>query len=530
MKALSIWKNDIKEILKSSYMTVAVIAIILIPLVYGGLYLAAFWDPYGSTDQLPVVVVNQDTGYINDDNVSLNYGKDVANSLRYNDDLGWVFEEDIEKAKDGLINEGYYAMFIIPEDFSKTLDGLRNGKLVQPVIQYIPNEKKNYIVSLINKKASGAIENSVSKSLSGVFTSVVFEQLEYLKDKINTGSEAVYLLEAGVSKLNTSVPKLQYGLEKVNDGTSILEEKLGDASDGVTTLNDAVTTLNEKIPALLDGTEKIYKGSETFNEKLGEAYDGTNSLGDALASYHDKLPAVQDATQSLSEASGQIDESLEKLSDKSKDVKIAVEAITSGLDELLEGLKTASSGSDELTEKYTSIESGFFKLANMQIDSTKANLSQLKALGYPPLTANVDKALVSLDALNSFDYYEFERRQYISDPTKELNLAYAEINTLLGKFGVDMSSVSSDLNVVIAGLKAQRSGVKTAQDATDDKATIIAYQNTLITLDETITKLEAQTNPALASASLASLKELIYGKASIQAYGVSNNSLASGLS
>lgn len=561
MKALSIWKNDIKEILKSSYMTVAVIAIILIPLVYGGLYLAAFWDPYGSTDKLPVVVVNQDTGYTNDDGDSLQYGKDVVNSLKYNDDLGWVFEDDLSKAEEGLLNEGYYAMFIIPKDFSQTLNGVREGHLIQPIIQYIPNEKKNYIVSLINNKASGAIENSVSKSMSGVFTSVVFEQLEYLKDKINTGTEAVYLLEDGVSKLNMTVPKLQDGLEKVNDGTTVLEEKLGDASDGVTTLNDAVTSLNDKLPDLLDGTEKIYKGSETFNEKLGEAYDGTNSLGDALASYHDKLPEVQEATEALTEASGQINDSLDTLSDKSKDVTRAIETISNGLDELLEGITEASDGSEDLTEKFESIEAGINKLSYMQIspiidslsnlsfsDNTKKEeydkslhklASTLEAIGVadgtnikleiekPEFVKAVNSAKTSLLFAYNYDYYGFERKQYMADPTAEFNKAMGEVSGRVVAFEKDLNAVNVKMIPVIGYLTRARVQVDASYKGAVaiNNPDIAGDMHTLLnTIDSTLNKLQAPTY------SRASLLELIGGKVGVQAYSVSNKSLSTGLS
>ena len=32
----------------------AVVAITLVPLLYGAMYLWAFWDPYGKLDQMPV--------------------------------------------------------------------------------------------------------------------------------------------------------------------------------------------------------------------------------------------------------------------------------------------------------------------------------------------------------------------------------------------------------------------------------------------------------------------------------------------
>ena len=41
---------------------IPVIAILFIPILYSGIYLAAYWDPYGHVDKLPVAVVNLDKG------------------------------------------------------------------------------------------------------------------------------------------------------------------------------------------------------------------------------------------------------------------------------------------------------------------------------------------------------------------------------------------------------------------------------------------------------------------------------------
>ena len=43
-------------------MKLAMTAIAIIPVIYGALYLMAFYDPYGSLDTLPVAVVNEDVG------------------------------------------------------------------------------------------------------------------------------------------------------------------------------------------------------------------------------------------------------------------------------------------------------------------------------------------------------------------------------------------------------------------------------------------------------------------------------------
>lgn len=581
MRAISIWLDDIKDIFKSRYMTAAIVAIIMIPLVYGGVYLAAFWDPYGNTEDLPVVVVNLDEGYEIDDGLFVSHGEELVNALKYNDDLGWNFETDLKSAQDGLINDSYYAMFVIPEDFSTTLEQLKDGKLKQPVIKFIPNEKKNYIVSLINKKASTALESSISQNISGIFTSVVFEQLEYLKDKLNMASEAVFLLEDGVNTLDHSIPTLQDGLEKISDGSSLMDEKLGDAEDGVTKLNDAITAINDKMPQLQDGAEELSKGTEVFEEKLNTAYEGVNTLSDAIDAYGSKIPQIQDATNDLKDSSDKITTNLDTLADKSKDVRVAVEAITGGLDELLSGLQTAADGANTLTQKYDQVEDGFIMLSELQIENTKSGMAKLlstdtgsiyqlssgantiglMAVKYGTMGNNqtlidngnaivnvtndinniitknlpvtVKTAGDSLDYAFGFDYYEFEKNNFVSDPEAQLNAAYAEIDKRVYKFATDMAPNGVYIGKIIEDLNKAKISIDAINKTKAFDANVDAVrqiQTVYLKIDDAIAALQPQINPTVQKASLDNLGKLIKGKASVQAYGSNNKMLSIGLS
>ncbi len=39
-----------------------IVGVLIIPMIYGGVYLASVWDAYGNLDALPVAVVNEDKG------------------------------------------------------------------------------------------------------------------------------------------------------------------------------------------------------------------------------------------------------------------------------------------------------------------------------------------------------------------------------------------------------------------------------------------------------------------------------------
>ncbi|WP_235425083.1 YhgE/Pip family protein [Heyndrickxia ginsengihumi] len=58
----SLWLAEIKKIFQSRKKRIEVIAIMLIPILYAGMFIWSFWDPYGNLEKLPIAIVNEDKG------------------------------------------------------------------------------------------------------------------------------------------------------------------------------------------------------------------------------------------------------------------------------------------------------------------------------------------------------------------------------------------------------------------------------------------------------------------------------------
>lgn len=83
------------------------------PLLYGALYLAAFYDPYGALGEVPVAIVNEDDGAVLDGSET-NVGNQIVENLEDSDDgMQWNFVS-AEKGQEGLENGDYYLMLTIP--------------------------------------------------------------------------------------------------------------------------------------------------------------------------------------------------------------------------------------------------------------------------------------------------------------------------------------------------------------------------------------------------------------------------------
>ena len=56
-------KEDFSRIKGNSFVLVVLLGICLVPCLYAWFNIAASWDPYKHTEELPMAVVNEDEGY-----------------------------------------------------------------------------------------------------------------------------------------------------------------------------------------------------------------------------------------------------------------------------------------------------------------------------------------------------------------------------------------------------------------------------------------------------------------------------------
>ena len=72
--------SEIKRFGRSRMTRLAIVVLMLLPLVYGALYLWAFWNPFGEVNKMPVALVNSDRGAVVSGQ-QINAGDQITKSL-----------------------------------------------------------------------------------------------------------------------------------------------------------------------------------------------------------------------------------------------------------------------------------------------------------------------------------------------------------------------------------------------------------------------------------------------------------------
>lgn len=295
MNFVKIAWRDISSIFKNRFIRVSVTAIIIVPLLYSLLYLAAFWDPYSKLQKVPVAVVNLDKGSTKD-NESVNYGNDMVDKLKDNTNMGWRFVS-LDKAQKGLKGKDYYAMFVIPEDFSEKVLSAKSGSPEKPHLTFSTNDKKNFLAAQINSKVSLELKDEIVKQITEEYTEVTFDKLYDVKDGMNKASDGSSKLndgivtakngssdlKNGISTLSSNIPAMQDGISKLYNGSNDLYNGLGKLKEGAVKLEGGLAMLN-KVPSLVDGLKQLFNGTSSFMNGIASASGGAGNLSTGITS------------------------------------------------------------------------------------------------------------------------------------------------------------------------------------------------------------------------------------------------------
>ena len=144
------FNSEIRSFKRHKLTKVALIAIVLMPLLYSALYLWAFWDPFNKVNDLPVALVNSDQGTVVNGK-KLNAGDEVVQGLHDNDQITWIDTTE-EQAQEGVASGKYYFSLQIPENFSRAVASPATSpdpQKAQLISTY--NDANNYLSTIIGQ-------------------------------------------------------------------------------------------------------------------------------------------------------------------------------------------------------------------------------------------------------------------------------------------------------------------------------------------------------------------------------------------
>ncbi|MBB1244551.1 YhgE/Pip domain-containing protein [Streptomyces durbertensis] len=252
----------------------AMAAMLLIPLLYGALYLWSFWNPYDRLDRIPVALVNEDRGTTvkedDGDRRRITAGDDIVEGLRDSDTFDWR-EVDAAEAERGVADGTYYLSLTIPDDFSAKVASSSGDDPETGALRVHTNDSNNYIVGQISRTVFSEVRASASTRTSGGFYDRIFISFSSLHKATSDAADGAKELDDGLGKAKDGSGELADGSAKAKQGSADLKQGVGDLHRGSARLVEGTGKLTEGTKQLVDEVNKRTKQLEPLAKpKAGE--------------------------------------------------------------------------------------------------------------------------------------------------------------------------------------------------------------------------------------------------------------------
>jgi putative membrane protein len=349
----------------------------LLPLVYGALYLWAYWDPFGHVNKMPVALVNADRGAVVSGQ-QMDAGAEIAKSLTADGSLDWHVVDEAE-ARDGVEHGKYYFMLELPPDFSEAIASPITGQPKQANLVALYNDANNYISTSIGRTAIDQVLNAVSTRISGQAVNQVLSVVVSSGAGIKQAADGAAQLADGASQLATGLDTARSGSAKLVTGSRQLSDGINSATEPLLAVSKAVSAIGGNTAQLQAGATALQQADDQIGGIAAAQDTAANSLSvviDQLAARQDPLADNLRGVQDQLRAHQFTPDIRQRLSD----ARNAAIAMTSGLREpgspLASALDQLGGRGQDLTNKLTQLRSGAQQVAdgNAQLASGIATL------------------------------------------------------------------------------------------------------------------------------------------------------------
>jgi putative membrane protein len=358
--------SEIKRFGRNRLTRVAVVVLMLLPLVYGALYLWAFWDPFGHTNKMPVALVNLDRGAIVSGE-QFNAGAEIAKSLTADGGLDWHVV-DLSEARNGVDHGKYYFMVELPPDFSAAIASPVTGQPKKANLIAFYNDANNYISTSIGRTAISQVLNAVSSRISG-------QAVNHLLSVVVSSGAGIKQAADGAARLDDGAGQLVAGLDTARSGSAKLAAGARQLSDGINQATDPLLAITNALSQISGNTQQLQQGASALqqaNDQIGAIATAQDAAANSLSSVIDQLsagpdPAVANTLRGIQDQLRQ-HQFTPQIRQRLADAQNAAIAMTSALrtpgSPLGSALDQVGNRGQELSSKLTQLRDGAQQLAS----------------------------------------------------------------------------------------------------------------------------------------------------------------------
>ena len=254
----------------------ALVALMLLPLLYGALYLWSFWNPYGHLDRLPVALVNQDRA-VTVQGQRIDAGRELADTLKERRIFGWDSVSP-EQAARGVASGKYYLSLTIPADFSRDIGSSDSDRPAEGELRVQTNDSNNYIVGQISRSVFDEIRAATSSQASAGFYDQVFVGFADIHDRTVQAADGADRITAGARQARQGAGQLATGAQTAEGGARQLAAGLDTAAKGSAQLARGLGNLDQGAGRLASGAHQAASGTQQLADAVNPVAEDLSPL------------------------------------------------------------------------------------------------------------------------------------------------------------------------------------------------------------------------------------------------------------
>jgi len=380
MRILTLVRSELARLTSSRIGLLALVALMIVPVVYGGLYLYGNADPYNQLDKVPAAIVVDDTG---------TYGRDAADQLVDDGRFGWVIVPAAE-AEAGVTDGTYDFSVTFPSDFSADLESASDDDPVQASLVLTTNDTNSYLSTTLAKQAAAAVQAAITEQVGENASSTLLDAVDSIRtglvdasdgasrltDAAATAATGAQSLAAGSATLATGARSLSSGLAQLDSqaaalpgsaaslasGAGSVASGLASAASAGTSLAGVSSAAASLSPSIRTQLEPIFAASNVSPEDQATILGELDTLSGETGTASGIASGLSGSLGALSTGASQVSSGVQALSASAPTLAAAIHSAAAGAARVSDGAGSASSGAAQLSDGLAQLSAGSAEL------------------------------------------------------------------------------------------------------------------------------------------------------------------------
>jgi putative membrane protein len=377
VKIVTLVRTELKRLTATSMARLALVALMLVPVLYAGLYLWGNNDPYGNLKEVPVALVVEDTGSTLD-GTPVSYGEDVRDQLLKDASVGWQVT-DAANAAEGVRDGEFDFILTLGPDFSNALTSASGNTPEKAVVELTTNDTNSFLATTIAGQVAEKVRASITervgkeaalKLLDGFATvrSSLTEAVDgagQLEDGAATAAGGSLELAQGAGSANVGAGQLNDGLQQLAAGSAGLPPQSAALNDGAQQLNSGLqqlATASAGLPgqtaALDDGAQQVAAGNEQLALAGSQIATAVQDAANQVPAARADIVALLNASTLTEEQKAAILAELDQVGSAITDGNTQVQSVNGQIQELGTGSRAVANGTRQLADAAPALSNG----------------------------------------------------------------------------------------------------------------------------------------------------------------------------